>query len=161
MCNADWIPDLLPFDGNWGEVLDAIYERFMADLLRKPVLFRGRRVSVRKHPPTQGKGFGFWHCISDGKYEDDRVPDPDRCKRVGWIRAIIENCDHPEVDHWTEKRGRQMDHILWYNEEFAVVLAERGKHADGGPDYYLLKTSYCTFMEHQKRKKRKKRDAPK
>jgi len=52
----------------------------------------------------------------------------------------------------------QVDHVLWYREEFVVILSERGTHADGGPDAYLLKTAFCTFREHQKRKKRRARD---
>lgn len=161
MNSDEWIPELLPFDGAWNEVLDAIYERFMQDLLRTRVLFRGRRVAVRKHPPTQGKGFGFWHCISDGAVEDERVPDPDRCKRIGWIKAIIENCDQAEIECWVERRGGQVDHMLWYREQFLVVLSERGTHPNGGPDAYLLKTAYCTLKEHQKKKKRRARDASK
>ena len=161
MTDIDWIPELLPFDGNWTEVLNAIYDRYMQDLVWNTVRFRGRNVAVRKHPPSRGKGSGFWHCISYGKNEDDRIPDPDRCKRIGWIKAIIENCNQPEVDHWVTKQGSQTNHILWYNEEFIVVLSERGKDENANPKVYLLKTAFCTFREHEKRKKRKSRDAHK
>ena len=157
----NWIPELLPFDGDWNEVVETIYDRYMQDLVWNPVHFCDRKVVVRKHPTSQDKGSGFWHCISDGKIEDDRIPDPDRCKRIGWIRAIIENCDQPEVDHWVTKRGSQTNHILWHNEEFVVVLGERGKDENGNPKVYLLKTAFCTFREHEKRKKRKSRDTAK
>lgn len=162
MNGDDWIPDLLSCDGVWADVLEAIYDRYMDDFVRNKVRYRGRIVATRRHPESHGKGFGFWHCIQDGPVEDDRVPDFDRCKRIGWIKAVIENFARQEVDCWTETRGGKTDHVLWYREQFIVILSERGKNEDGdGPDVYLLKTAYCTLREHQKQKKRKARDANK
>lgn len=161
MNGDDWIPELLSCDGVWADVLEAIYDRYMDDFVRNKVRYRGRVVVTRQHPESYGKGFGFWHCISEGVVEDERVPDFDRCKRIGWIKVVIENCNRPEVECWVESRRGQVDHVLWYREEFVVILSERGTHADGGPNAYLLKTAFCTFREHQKQKKRRARDASK
>ena len=156
-----WLPPQEQFEGEWQELLDRVYQRFVEDVVNGDLTYRGRRIAVRKHPPADGKEYGFWHCISEGSIEADRIPDPERCRRIGWIRAIVENCDDALVELWREERGGQKDHVLWFREEYAIVLSERGKAADGGPDCYLLKTAFCTLREHQKRKKRSARDATK
>lgn len=115
------------------------------------MLFRGQSVAVRRIPETKGKGFGFWHCISTGEDEDDRTPDLERCKRIAWIRALIENADHPDIDCWSNTRGREKCWLLWFREEYLVVLAERN-------GYYLLKTGYCTVRARYIEKLRRERD---
>jgi hypothetical protein len=146
-----WLPPLIEFDGDWAAFEDAVYARFCDDLVRTPVTFNGCRVSVRRHPESRGRGYGFWHCVSEGGLEEERTPDLDRCKRVGWIKAIIENADKPEIDCWTNKRGSEVCRLLWYREEYLIVLAERS-------GYYLLKTAYLTDRHHTKRKLRAERD---
>ena len=149
-----WLPSpilLSDCDGDWSEYLEAVYTRFCDDLLQRSVRFRGCRVSVRRIPETRGKGFGFWHCISEGGKEEDRFPDLERCKRIGWIRAIIDNADRTDdIDYWSNQRGRERCWLLWFREEFLVVLAER-------KDYYLLKTAYLTGSR-KAQKLRKERD---
>jgi len=161
MGNPLWLPPKESFSGEWEELLDRTYNRFVKDIVQSGLTYRGRRISVRKHPPADGKEFGFWHCISEGCIEEERIVDHERCKRIGWIRAIIENCSDPLLESWVERNRGQTDHILWFREEYVVVLSERGKAADGRPDCFLLKTAYCTFAERQKRKKRKARDEAK
>lgn len=155
----NWLPPQDTFEGEWQKLLDSFYERFVQDIVKGNLTYQGRPVAVRKHPPTDGKEFGFWHCISDGAIEADRIPDPERCRRIGWIRAVIENCNDELVERWIEQRGGQTDHVLWFREEYVVILSERGQASDGGPEWYLLKTAFCTLQPHQKRKKRRACDA--
>ena len=119
--SPDWLPPQEPFEGEWKEILDKTYECFVEDVVKSGLSFEGLPVVVRKHPPTDGKEFGFWHCISEGSLEADRNPDPERCRRIGWIRAVIENCTDPLVESWVENRGGQTDHLLWFREEYLVV----------------------------------------
>lgn len=154
-----WLPDELPFEGEWHDMADTFYARYVQDIVKGNLTYLGRRIAVRKHPLTEGKGSGFWHCISDGVIEDDRVPDPDRCRRIGWIRAIIENCDDDAVETWVETNRGQTDHLLWFREEYVVILSERGRAEDGGPDCYLLKSAYTTLRRRQREKKRLACDA--
>lgn len=148
----DWLPELLDFAGDWSSFVEHVYDSFCNDFVSGAVTFRGVRIGVRRVPESQGKGSGFWHCVSEGRNEDDRVPDLDRCRRIRWIRAVIENAEAPEVDHWTNKRRGETHHLLWYNEDYLVVLAER-------TGYFLLKTAYLTDREHTRRKLRAERDA--
>ncbi len=32
---------------------------------------------------------------------------------------------HPEIDEWQNSRGTETNRLLWYREEYLVVLAER------------------------------------
>ena len=153
----DWLPQLLEFDGDWWSFVDSVYARFCDDLVHSKVTYRGRTVGVRRHPESRGKGYGFWHCVSEGGLEDERTPDLERCKRIGWIRAIIENASSAEVDHWTNQRRGEKCHLLWFREEYLVVLAGRaGRQA--GREYYLLKTAYLTDRPHTTRKLRAERE---
>lgn len=151
MADPDWLPELYVFAGDWNSFIDEVYDIFLANLVHNKVLFQGLRVGVRRHPESRGKGYGFWHCVSEGGLEDERAPDLERCKRIGWIRAIIENGNKPEVEHWTNQRGSETCHLLWYREEYLVVLAER----DG---FYLLKTAYLTDRSHTRRSLREECD---
>lgn len=148
----DWLPGLIEFEGDWNAFIDDVYANFCDDLVHNKVSFQGSRVSVRKVPESNGKGFGFWHCVSEGQHEHARIPDLERCKRVCWIRAIIENHADSSIDHWTNKRGTETNHLLWFKEQYLVVLAER-------EGYCLLKTAYPTDREHTKTKLRRERDS--
>lgn len=150
----EWLPSLFEFTGEWNTFVDEVYEQFCGDFIRRQILFQGLRISVRRHPESCGKSFGFWHCVSDGALEDERIPDLERCRRIGWIRVIIENCDKSDVEHWTNQRRGETSHLLWCREEYLVVLAER----DG---YFLLKTAYLTNRSHTHRKLRKECDQAK
>lgn len=162
MCeHPEWIPNYIELNnsaGNWSNYLNRIYKRFCDDLVIRKAFFRDGYVGVRKIPETDGKGFGFWHCISEGKMEEKRIPDLERCKRIGWIRAIIDNTDKIKVEHWENIRGREKCHLLWYREEYLVVLAER-KNKINGKKYYLLKTAYCTKGQTRVKNLRRERDA--
>ena len=144
-----WLPDLIPFSGDWSVYVEAIYNAFRSDFFSHRVHFRGRRVSVRGEPRDQGKEAGFWHAISEGKEETNRTPDLRRCERVQWIRALIECSDEEEVRVWEEMRGSDRRvHIALPDFSYLVVLADRGH-------YVLFITAFCVEREHQRRKRRK------
>ena len=111
----------------------------------------------RRDPIYDGKEAGFWHCVSEGASEEQRLPDLRRCERIRWIRTVIEHANDESVDHWTNRRGADTRHLIWWNESFLVVLAERTRRRDGF-QYFQLITAYCTTEEHRKKKLRKDRD---
>jgi hypothetical protein len=149
-------PDLLLFDafgGDWTAYENELHRIFIAEIARGGVQFRGARVGCRRHPEAAGKWASFWHLVQEGPIEDDRLPDLRRCERIRWVRWVIENAaTHPEIDEWQEVRGNAVDTLLWYREEYLVVLAKRR-------DYWLLKTAYCTTQRGRIAKKRRERDA--
>lgn len=65
----------------------------------------------------------------------------------------IENAPtHAEIDEWQNRRGTEINTLLWYREEYLVVLAQR-------QNYWLLKTAYCTEQRGRIEKLRRERDA--
>jgi len=131
------LPDLLAFDGDWDRYVERVYQRFVDTLVTVPVTFRGSRVSCRYSPASKGKHFAFWHLISEGADEEERIPDLRRCERVPWVAWSIQNADtHPDLVWWLGPRGRDNNVvILNQTERFAVILGERRA-------YYMLLTAY-------------------
>jgi hypothetical protein len=143
-----WLPELIPFDGDWSTYVDAIYRVFYDDFLRHRPVFQGRLVNVRTDPRDQGKIAGFWHAISEGPSELDRTPDLRRCERVRWIRAIIEAGQDQAVCVWVEKRGSDRRiHVALEDFSYLVVLADRRS-------YVQFITAFCIEHDHQRQRKK-------
>ncbi len=148
------LPDLLPFHGDWAAYEEALYRVFVDEVVRSGLTFRGVRVFCQFRPPTRGKHYGFWHLISEGETEEDRVPDLRRCERIRWVPWVIRSAEADAgVSWWENRRGSNTHVVLWVEEEdFVVVLAKRS-------DYYLLKTAYCVEKSHRRETLRRERDA--
>ena len=103
-------------------------------------------------PETDGRWFAFWHLIQEGEIEDDRLPALRRCERIRWIKYVVEqwNADD-DVEWWENTRGKERNVLLWYREEYLVILARRS-------GYWLLKSAYDTSQPHRVRSLRKERD---
>jgi hypothetical protein len=70
--------------------------------------------------------------MSEGALGADRILDPERCRRIGWIRAVIENCRDPLVECWREQRGGKVDHLLWFREEYVTARHCRIRSEESG-----------------------------
>ena len=148
-------PELLflnDFEGTWTDYEEGLYSVFHSDILQHDLRFRGSKVTARRTPEHKRKWACFWHLISEGRVEDDRMPDLRRCERIAWIRWIIENeAECADIEVWTNQRGREHNTLLWYREEYLIILSRRSRNL-------LLKTAYCTNSNHRIRKLRKERD---
>lgn len=148
----DWLPSLIPyadFGGDWNKFIEEIYDCFKRDFLddfnRRTLEFESVRLSLRRHPLVRGKEASFWHLISTGDIEDDRLLDFDRCERIAWARAIINNASDSAIKRWENTRGNNTNICLWLeSEDYLIVLGKRN-------GYVLLLTAYC--VEEYKRKK--------
>lgn len=149
-------PSLLRFEdygGDWPAYEAAMYEVFRADIIAHDLRFRGTRVAAKRLPEHEKKWASFWHLVSEGRVEDERLPDFRRCERLPFVRWIIENADsRDDIDVWSQVRGSEHNWMLWHQEYHLVVLEQR-------KDFVLLKTAFCTEMEQQVRRRRKERDA--
>ena len=111
----DWLPPLVrldEFEGDWQKYIDAVFAVFYSDFVESRPIFRGLPVAVRKHPLIKGKEVAFWHCVSTGEREEDRIPDLRRCERIGWVRAIIAHADHPSVQVWSARKSGTTAHTF-------------------------------------------------
>lgn len=157
VCSLPPLLELSDFDGDWKRYIDTVFGEFHRDFLSSQPKLNRRWVRCRRDPIYDGKEAGFWHCTSEGPAEDERIPDLRRCERIRWIRYAIEHDEVVGVDHWTNRRGNEIRHLFWVNEEFLVVVGERIRKRDGF-QYMQLITAYCTMEESRKRKLRKERD---
>lgn len=156
-----WLPALHPLSeagGDWAAYLESVHAVFQRDFVASQPRFQGKWVRYRRDPIYDGKEAGFWHCISEGASEEERIPDLRRCERMAWIRAVIENGTESDVDVWENERHGNRGTLLWFREEYLIVLGNRIRSRDGF-EYYQLVTAYCTPEEHRKRKLRVERDA--
>ncbi len=153
-------PELIPFNGDWSSYEDAIYEAFLTSFVRADVRFRGLRAKAQFRPETRGKGFSFWHVISESAHpnnrnEEDRIPDLRRCERIRWIAWVIERASAGAdgFSWWKNKRKGDLRLVIWAEaHDFVVVLAKRR-------DYYVLKTAFCELKPHRRKSFSQERDA--
>ncbi len=146
------VPALLPFEGDWEAYEAQLYAIFMEEIAQGGLAFRGDRVSCRRLPETEGKWAAFWHLIQQGKVEDDRLPDLRRCERLRWVKYVIESWNTDgDIQWWENKRGSETNILLWYREEYLVIITRRN-------GYWLLKSAYETSQSHRVRTLRSERD---
>ena len=140
------------FDGNWDAYERKLHQIFLDEIANAGLEFRGVAVNCRRFPETAGRWALFWHLIQEGRVEDERLPDIRRCERLRWIGWIITNAtNHPEIDEWRNRRKKTCNTLLWYREEYLVVLAQRR-------NYWLLKTAYYTNQPRRIARLRLERD---
>jgi hypothetical protein len=132
------LPELIPFDGDWAGYVERLYSVYLDTVVNGNLRFDGLKISCQYRPASQGKHFGFWHVISEGEVEDDRLPNFRRCERMGWIAYLITNAEtDTDISWWKNKRKGNTHIVIWHEaENFVVILAERS-------GYYLLKSAYC------------------
>lgn len=149
----EWLPELVTlesFGGNWQEYFEQVYQYFHQDFVASKPVFRGKRLGLKRHPEYDGKSATFWHMISEGKQEEERLPDIPRCERIRWPRPIIENVRDSALKVWAEKRnGSKRIHIWFEQEGYLVVLDDRR-------DFILPWTAFYIEREHQRRKYNKR-----
>jgi len=154
--SLEWLPSLIclsDFGGSWEQYVDFLYRHFERDFINTHPCLRGVRVSFRRHPMDQGKVATFWHLISEGQQESQRLPDLRRCERIRWPRAIIEHAEDPSIKVWENERSGDERICLWLEgREYLVVLSK-------GNGYRLLLTAYVTEWQHTKRKLQREYEA--
>ncbi|MFZ0828840.1 MAG: hypothetical protein WAO02_15595 [Verrucomicrobiia bacterium] len=145
--------------GDWTAYEEVLYSHFTTDFLDSLPDWIGKRVGLKKHPLCKGKEATFWHFISDGKIEDDRLPDIRRCERIRWPKPTMEAFTNlrPTADDrivWWKNERRQEERYLLALPDFSylMVVADRG-------DYVLPWTQYHVEHPHQRQKYQKEYDA--
>lgn len=140
------ITSLEEYQGDWTAYLNAIYDFFISDFVKQKTRFDGRPIEIKKHPLINGKEATFWHLITEGSVEAERLPDLRRCETIRWPKPIIDNCRCSQVRLWENKRGVDSRICMCFGDwEYLVVLAKR-------TGYILLWTAYPITKEHTRKK---------
>lgn len=142
------LPPLILLSGcqnNWDSYLETIYASFCQDFVISKLVFEDKRFALKRHPIIRGKEATFWHIISEGDVENERLPDLRRCERIRWPRSIIDNVHSGHIKRWKNTRKGD-ERIVLALEDFSyvVILSDRG-------EYVLLWTAYCVEHEHSRR----------
>lgn len=121
------------------EYLDDLFQQFLADLIRQPLYWKSpnTRVSFRRYDEIEGRYASFWHLVSGGSQTDtERSVELERCRRIGWIRPMIEafNDDYPD-----EKT------ITWWKSPALKWHGRRYGLATPGFDYVLFIEERSTY----------------
>jgi hypothetical protein len=153
--NDGWLPDLIYLEdtgGDWPAYLEILYDAFLADFVRSRPKWPGKRVALKRYPEYQGKGATFWHMISEGEAEDERIPDLRRCERIRWPRPMMEAFPNRKPDGadrvlwWKSTRRNEERFVLALGDfSYVVVVAERA-------DCVLPWTAFMVGQEHRRRK---------
>lgn len=138
-------PDLIRFSdyaGDWDTYIDAVYAAYMVELVHGKLTFLGKSLSFKHAPATDGKGFAFWHAVSEStetKLEEDRIPDLRRCERITWAAHMLSNigADGSAGDIvWWRSPRKPKRVVIWIKSgDYAVILEER-------TTYWLFWTAY-------------------
>ena len=138
--------ELTDYGGNFAEYLEAVYEQFRHDFIDCKPVFRGIKLRLKKHPLFQGKEATFWHMTSEGKDEENRIPDIRRLERIKWPAEMINHSEHPYLKVWKNTRGTKTNILIFHeSESYLVILRE-------GNGYLLPWTAYIISYEWRKKK---------
>jgi hypothetical protein len=152
MTNVEWLPPLVlmsEHQGDWNVYVGDLYRHYLRDFVQSRPTYDGKSVQTKRMPAEQRKEATFWHLISEGTVEADRLPDMRRCERICWVRPIIEHASDAGLKVWQNERKGDIRVCLWFEAaEFVVILAKR-------TGYYILWTAYPVVEEHRKRKFRR------
>jgi len=152
MMEVSWLPPLVLFKsyhGHWDTYLETVYGYFKKDFVDGAPCFRGARLALKKGPLSQGKEATFWHLISEGADEENRLPLIERCERIRWPKPVIEHAEEVVIKAWENERRGETRICLWLeSQEYLVILARR-------KGYVLLWTAYPVRENHRKAKLQK------
>lgn len=164
-----WLPQIVTLEscnGDWQRYEDLIYAQFKRDFVDHRPSFKGTRLGLRKHPVVKNRESTFWHMISEGKTEDDRIPDMRRCERIAWVRPVIEAVGvRNDVVYWEQDRHGKTNVAIALSDFSYIVFL--GKRTGDTGDYLIPLTAYWverTFRQATYRKEYEeyvKKNAPK
>jgi hypothetical protein len=144
MKTCDKLPQIITLDeyeGDWEQFLNAIYSVFKTDLIDNKTFFATKEVGINYEKLYQEKERSFWHIISEGKNDIDRLPDLRRCERIAWVKPFIElvfcaGCTNIRMWKKLHAKSKKDRYYIWCTDvDFIVILEDR-------KNYFLLITAF-------------------
>jgi hypothetical protein len=154
MSPLSWLPCLVLLEnhnGDWTIYQEVLYQHFTRDFVTSRPTYRGHRLRLKRHPLTDGKEATFWHMITEGPNEHERLPELRRCERICWPRPMIDIVPDLKLRVWSQTRnGEVRIAIAVHDFSYVVILAER--QSEDGAVYYLPWTAFHVEREHRRKK---------
>ncbi len=129
------MPSKLPpslFGGDMHLYKKALYDIFKRDFVENKVYHRGKKVDIIHEKLFEGKERSFWHIISEGEEDVNRVPITWRSEVLPWAKPLIQedgNCsEHREWKKYHDKTKRDRYYIWCTSLNFLVILEDRTSH---------------------------------
>ena len=129
------MPSKLPpslFGGDMNLYKKALYDIFKRDFVENKVYHRGKKVDIIHEKLFEGKERSFWHIISEGEEDVNRVPITWRSEVLHWAKPLIQedgNCsEHREWKKYHDKTKRDRYYIWCTSLNFLVILEDRTSH---------------------------------
>lgn len=149
----EWLPQPIDMASYSAENLETVYQRFCRDFLRSRCVFCDKPVLIASSHIVRMKEQTFWHIVSEGGTEDDRLVSLERCRRINWIRPILENCQDDNIWRWVDIKNRSTRVKLWLRDPSFLVILDEGK------TQYRLVTAYPVTREHTRTKLQREYEA--
>ncbi len=117
------------FKNDLEEYKEALYKIFKRDFVDNEVLYKGEKVDIIHEKYFEDKERSFWHIVSEGGKDEDRVPVSGRAEILPWIKSLIEeNGTCSEYRSWIkyhDKTKHNRVYIWCIANSFLVVLEKR------------------------------------
>jgi hypothetical protein len=153
-----WLPEIVPFSGDWGIFINKLYSIFEKDFKLTRPIHAGRSVlhDSRKEP-SDGYGFeeGFWHLttkdelIYDSKTRTNRknrVPDFRHAERLPWCSPLINSSAKPEVLTWEyQEENGQIRTYIWLRDQDYVAILRPWETVKYGTVWMLVTAFYLDY----------------
>ncbi len=148
---CDKIPTIIEmdsFDGDYEKYEEAVYNIYKETFEKQKFYWNDKTIEHKKHPVFKDKPGTFWHIVSTGDDEENRIPDLRRYERVAWPAYILSHCKQncTNLLMWKNKRKGKSRIILWCRDiDYVVILDER-------KDFCIFWTAYPVTYRHTKNK---------
>lgn len=124
-------------------IYDFLYGFFHRDFVQQRTLLNGAiYINPRSERLEDGKERDFWHLttrtkdflVKEGNRvipKVERLLDPDRARRIEWVKQIITNHAHARIKLFYHRESNQKRDIrlyLWaFHDDFVVILQKLGR----------------------------------
>lgn len=146
-----WIPPLLEKeeDQGWGEYDAQVYGVFKRDFIDSRPTYHGKPVKIRYQPIYDDRAEAYWHLTCrDYNHKsglpEDRSPDLERCRRIKWPRAFIENSDKCPED------GNGCKGVMVWKAEHRSRRSRKSVQSAYRIKFYLEEENYLVVLEPRK-----------
>lgn len=148
---CDKIPDIIELDtynGDYEKYEEIIYSVYLETFEWEKFIWENKPIVQKKHPEYKDKAATFWHIISSGSNEQERIPDLRRYERIAWPAFILKYCKDncSDILMWKNTRRGKTRILLWCKTiKYVVILDERA-------DFCVFWTAYPIKYKHVEEK---------
>jgi len=129
MSPPEWLPEIIPVDGEWQGTLYRLYQIFEFDFKQTRRFFQSLPVKWNT-TILAGECYeeGFWHLITQDNHQtQERLFEPRRAERLPLCGPTISNSDHEIVTVWDymESKKRIRTYVWLESMDYVIILERR------------------------------------